>query len=829
MTPAPPTPTTAPPVRRVPGLRVVAAIVALALLVFAIGRLTATRAPEGDAAGDPPDREARPPASGEERAPGLAVPARGIGSPDGTAIADATVDPDEVGRAVRVRGRVVDETRRPVGDAAVRVEVSGVGPVEVRSGGDGRFDAEVKDGGPAPLRIAVAAESGGRVAARTLPTPIRGERRFDVGDLVLAAGVRVAVRVVDAGRPVGGASVHLAVANPRDVRRFDAGTTSGRPKFVGWVAHATTDAEGLAVFPSVPAGDVAVLARADGPRRGRVEAAADGDVALEVPLSRARDVRVTVIDAATRAPLAGVRLGVETSETGESGEDPWDDPWPVAPTGPDGTTTLPAMPAGAWAALTVVGDRWKWPSWRSSVPLPPDVDALEIEVPAAVLEVRREAVFEDGPPPPDGTPVTFEAVWGDGRGFWGDQGAPVANGRVDGGALVIGGLRHRHDAMFGRARLPDGRTGRLDASRVDFRRGRTVRVIVREEDGAAAAGVPVIVESSGQRVAWMRTGADGVARFADVDVGARVVVESGGALVEIVRHGEFEGELVAPLDGTPPPSEVAFVLPGFVEARLTVTVGGRPAFPPGLDVVAGLAPATRDRADLPDATWDATSGTVRFRLRRPTGVRRLFVVGSAPGHATAYATFKPADAPGVLEARLEMRPAGSLDLDVPGLGDRYPAWLPERRDDDGGFHRGFVVVRPDAGAGGIVRVDDVAAGTWRLRDDGSGCVSESVRVEAGRLARLRLDLRHLRDVQVEVELPSGVEATELVVRREAEGLVFPRAGGEIRGQTWVRFTLPGDRPVRLWAEHPACVTAPGEGDVTVTAPGPRVTLRLRAR
>ncbi|MBL9086848.1 MAG: hypothetical protein JNM10_06865 [Planctomycetia bacterium] len=813
-----------------PGRRVVAAIVALAIVVFVIGRLTATRGPEGDAAGDPPDREARPPASGEERAPGLAVPARGIGSPDGTAVEDGAVDPDDVGPAVRVRGRVVDGARRPVGDAAVRVEVSGVGPVVVRTGGDGRFDAAVKEGGPAPLRIAVAAESGGRVAARTVPTPIRGERRFDVGDLVLAAGVRVAVRVVDAGRPVGGASVHLAVANPRDVRRFDAGTMSGRPRFVGWVAHATTDAEGLAVFPSVPAGDVAVLARADGPRRGRVEAAADGDVALEVPLARARDVRVTVIDAATRAPLAGVRLGVETSATGEFSEDPWDDPWPVAPTGPDGTTTLPAMPGGTSAALTVLGDGWNWPPWRSPVPLPPDVDTLEIEVPAAVLEVRREAVFEDGPPPPDRTPVTFEASWGGSvRGFWGDHGAPVASGRVDGGALVIGGLRHRHDAMFGRARLPDGRTGRLDASPVVFRGGRTVRVTVHEEDGAAAAGVPVVVESSGRRVAWTRTGADGVATISDVGAGARAVVESGGALVETWRHGVFEEELVASLDGTPSPSEVAFVLPGFVEARLTVTVGGRPGFPPGLDVVAGLSRVTADRADLPDATWDPASGTVRFRVRRPTGTRRLYVTGAAPGHAIAEATFRPADAPGVLEARLEMRPAGGLDLDVLGLGIRSPEWLPELQGDDGAFHRDVVRIRPDADAGAIPRADDVAAGTWRLRDDWSGCVSESVRVEAGGRARLRLDLRHLRDVQVAVELPPGVEATDLVVRREAEGLVLVGQDREIRGRTSFRLTLPGDRPVRLWAEHPACVTTPGEGDVTVTAPGPRVALRLRAR
>ncbi len=96
--------------------------------------------------------------------------------------------------------------------------------------------------------------------------------------------------------------------------------------------------------------------------------------------------------------------------------------------GPGRDDDASAMPEGAWAALTVVGDRWTWPSWESSVPLSPDVDTLTIEVPSAVLEVRREAVFEDGPPPPDGTPVTFEAAWGDGRGFWGDQARPSRPG-----------------------------------------------------------------------------------------------------------------------------------------------------------------------------------------------------------------------------------------------------------------------------------------------------------------------------------------------------------------------------------------------------------------
>jgi hypothetical protein len=206
----------------------------------------------------------------------------------------------------------------------------------------------------------------------------------------------------------------------------------------------------------------------------------------------------------------------------------------------------------------------------------------------------------------------------------------------------------------------------------------------------------------------------------------------------------------------------------------------------------------------------------------------LYVTGAAAGHAIAEATFRPADAPGVLEARLEMRPAGGLELDVPGLGIRSPEWLPELQGEDGAFHRDFVRVRLDSGTGGVVRLDDVAAGTWRLRDDWSGCVSETVRVEASRRARLRLDLAHLRDVHVDVELPPGVEATGLVVRREAEGLVIVGQDREIRGRTSFRLTLPGDRPVRLWAEHPACVTTPGEGDVTVTTPGPRV-VRLRAR
>jgi hypothetical protein len=131
----------------------------------------------------------------------------------------------------------------------------------------------------------------------------------------------------------------------------------------------------------------------------------------------------------------------------------------------------------------------------------------------------------------------------------------------------------------------------------------------------------------------------------------------------------------------------------------------------------------------------------------------------------------------------------------------------------------------------------VTPGTYRLRHEASGATSSVVVLRAGEREELALPLDRDGVVDVIVELPDGIDEERLAIHRSGPGLVWVSRGtsdpfwavGTVRGMRQVRWTLPGDRPVRIWAEHPACVPAPGQGEVTMTDPEPRVVLRLLRR
>lgn len=832
--PNPPTPPTAPPARRVPGRRVVAAIIALALLVFVIGLLTATRGPEGDAAGDPPDREARPPASGEERAPGLAVPARGIGSPDGTVAAEAPPDRDDDRNAII--GRVVDEAREPVAGASVTLQVEGRVAATTSSGADGTFRLVAAAVG-SPPRWVVRAERAEAVAARRVVADPLRVGPAPVGDLVLRAGTTLVVRVTDGGVGAPGVAVAVAFDRPED-SAFSLGPEAVE-HLDGWVATGTTDAGGVATFAGLPRGDVHVLALAAGPRRGSTRAALDGAATIEVALSAARDVEIEVVEAAGGRPVAGVRIGVETALEDGRPDRRLADPSEPAPTDANGRTLLRGLPREP-LTVTVVGDGWIWPPWRTAVALPTDLTSLRIEVPAATAAAVLPATFADGPPPADGTPVRLEADPREDRGFWGPAGLPVREGRIVDAALRIDGLRNPE--VRGSARLPDGRVGRFVVDphmgdvRPVFARPRTVDVTVAEEDGTpAGAAQVVVVDARGHELARGRTGSDGRWRAMDLPP-ARVTVtlEAGSDLVEPSRWGSFEDELRAVVDLTSADGAAEFVRPGYVEAELVATTDGKPGLPPGVSVLVGFAPASLAFADPPGARWDVARGVVRFRVRRPTGKRTLVVLARARGYSTAYETFRSDPDTRTLRASAAFSSAASLVVTLSGATGLDAAQFVERRGDDGAWRRVFATVRPGATGHPTTRLEDVPPGAYRLRHGTSGATSPVVAVRGGEEAALELTLAALELVDVSVELPDGADVERLVVHREGAGLEFASEGpywdlGIVRGMNLLRWTLPGDRPVRLWAEHPACVTTPGEGDVTVTAPGPRVSLRLRAR
>ena len=187
-----------------PGLRVVAAIVALAIVVFAIGRLSAPRGPEGDAAGNPPDREARPPASGDERAPGLA-PAPVRHEPATRAVAATSVSAAIEALRVTIGERVLAPDGNPIGGASVEVRIDAEVLARATSDLTGAvsLDVDPKDA-EVTGAVVITRASGGLVAARPVTwlsgphTRRRRERRIDLGDVTLEGGVSVEVLVRDA-------------------------------------------------------------------------------------------------------------------------------------------------------------------------------------------------------------------------------------------------------------------------------------------------------------------------------------------------------------------------------------------------------------------------------------------------------------------------------------------------------------------------------------------------------------------------------------------------------------------------------------------------------
>src|SRR5690606_39889832 len=111
------------------------------------------------------------------------------------------------------------------------------------------------------------------------------------------------------------------------------------------------------------------LALASGPRRGTARAAFDGATTVDVELAAARDVEVEVVESAGGRPVAGVRLGVETTLDGVHPDRRLADPAEPAPTDEQGRTVLRGLPREP-LTVTVVGVGWVWPPWRTAVALP---------------------------------------------------------------------------------------------------------------------------------------------------------------------------------------------------------------------------------------------------------------------------------------------------------------------------------------------------------------------------------------------------------------------------------------------------------------------------
>ncbi len=205
----------------------------------------------------------------------------------------------------KVVGRVVDEGRRPVPGATVRIQfdwfpedmsqhrINQPGAESVKTGADGRFSLAVSRAGSSNSLVVEPVNHA--TARMVLPALTDGEQ--DVGDIVTPLGGSIAGRIVDdAGNAIPGAAVSA----------WSRGKTSGGGGLIVFGAarenerRTTTDARGSFRLDGLTPGEVFVLASkeaftTESKKDVKVEAAGvTNDVSLT--LGKGSEIRGIVVD-----------------------------------------------------------------------------------------------------------------------------------------------------------------------------------------------------------------------------------------------------------------------------------------------------------------------------------------------------------------------------------------------------------------------------------------------------------------------------------------------------------------------------------------------------
>lgn len=236
----------------------------------------------------------------------------------------------ELERGALARGRIVDETGRPLEGATVtgRTHAEGMMPSPlimlaggtldalntVTSGRDGRFVVR----GLRPGRGEISARLEGRRIGLVQDLVFDVDVPAEVGDLALEAGQVIAGALVDeAGAPIGGATVSVSsfarimVNRLEDLPREQLGQE--------FATTATTDESGRFEVAGLSGGNYTVHARSPGlePVDRQNVAAGTRDVVLVA--RRLGGLLVLLEDALTRAPIDGARIEAEPRQAAAGG------------------------------------------------------------------------------------------------------------------------------------------------------------------------------------------------------------------------------------------------------------------------------------------------------------------------------------------------------------------------------------------------------------------------------------------------------------------------------------------------------------------------------
>ena len=696
------------------------------------------------------------------------------------------------GGTLSVAGRAVDEAGRPVAKPRVEVVVPDGTFADTVGDEDGRFTVPVfLLYGRGPLHGFVEARAtDGRLARKEFV--VRSDDRFErsswrqkeeVGDLVLREPLDVDVFVVSpSGGPVA-AEVFATSADAKwAVARVVATTgKDGRGRLVGLtpephrlVAVASGFGRGTAMWPPVTPGS--------------------GDGApVRINLAAERRIDVTVVDDATKTPLARAEVEVlgladsslatgfaylvppiapaTSDETGHAtlaGLRPDDD---VAVTARDETAAKQQDRSRDSYGLTLVA------RGRSFVVVPRGDTSVTLAL-AGKRTIEWPIEAGEVPVPADGTPIRIENPAGSGR----PSSEIPTEGRVEHGHLVVDGCLTR--SFYAEAKSPDGAIARLYAvpeqpvgAPIKFQRGRRVEVILKNADGSPAAGLLVQFQQEGNN-----------------PVGAPIKTDADGRAILEGQMGMFRTATLvtegSPWMGTPLGS--ATISDG--DGRIEVTI---PADREAVVRVKADAALNLERVGVLVSGLPATILS-RDASRSELRIRWRPLAASGPGVSSEYGTHAGVMAPGFLPADakipdgdlpvvdVELHAAASISvtLDPPARASlimlqRFDAsarrWRTIAENDVGGQYR-FQITSDGRGS-----IGQIEPGRYRWYDARSGTVSGEFDAAPGGHAESTLDLTKAAVVRGRVEAPAGESVGGIEIVRLGPDGPLP-SGHDVRVQ-----------------------------------------------
>ncbi|MBI5431819.1 MAG: sigma-70 family RNA polymerase sigma factor [Planctomycetes bacterium] len=724
---------------------------------------------------------------------------------------------------VVVRGRVVDERRRPAAGATVELTLGDEAPRATISGDDGSFEFALAIRPTSGARATFWARLGDdRAGARAtwIPgrepqgwpgnaPPIPVESEVVVAPIPLLPATALDVSVLEGGIPAAGAEV---------VAHLD-------PDYPG-IARGITNEAGVFRLPAIPAGLVRIEARRGSAWLQRAAHLPD-EPRLTLALVPQREVELVVEDESTGAPLAGATIeGTEPTQSSARRALALDYRMRDSQlrraeltrvTDASGRARL-AWPTGSVGFLRVRCDGYR--------PFPNDeqgdarLESITDELRIALSPLGGRTVawpIADGEvaAPAEGERVRLQFEPGTRS-----QSAPgPVSGVVRGGEIIVGRVDGRSSFI---ARTNEGAAARLSVEEAAdrgepavFRRARTLSVRVLDADGEPVANAAVQPRSPGNQALapWTMTDASGLATCSDLfgeQVRVQVVAPGGtdsmrSAGTVDLEHGDASLEVRLARE---------------MHVRVRTRIDGEARLPAEYTFSAGQG--SRVLEEFPELGEFVALAAPETLGNSPR------VMLSAPGFVRATAPFTTGAGAAQSTIEFELERACSLTDRIVTRPGETAAIALEAWDAGAGRWPNPTTPHPELyganGPGGVYVFDGLVTGGYRVHDRETGLRSAAVVLtEEARSCEVELDLAANDWVRGRVVGPSVAELA--FARVLVEGIdPAPRSeewlpaylspdGYELSNDGAFAFRTPHDRTVTLRAWHPWLKSATDAIDV----------------